>query len=82
MCKSFKSGFDFVVKIIDDGTDAKMLRLRRSNGSNCWCPWDESEAYCGSQCPHFVVDNCDIVNKKCTIVLTCGRHLQRVVEIV
>lgn len=78
MCKSFKNGFDFVVKMIDI---TGVLTLKRKNDQVCYCPYD-TNSYCGSQCPHFVIENCSIIDKKCTLVLTCGKHLSRIVEIV
>ncbi len=77
MCKSFKDGYDFIVQLHDA---TGMLTLRRKNGQACYCPYSE-EDYCGSQCPHFVVENCSIIDKKCTLDLTCGKHMLRVVEI-
>jgi len=75
MCKSFKSGFEFAVSIDSNN----LLFLKRKNGTSCFCPF--SKDACCSDCPHFVIDNCDIVNKKCAINLTCGKHMMRIVEI-
>lgn len=74
MCKSFKNGFEFVLNIPDD-----IARLERKNGTKCICPFGQKS--CSSLCPHFVIENCSIVDKKCCLVLTCGKHLSRVVEI-
>lgn len=77
MCKSFKNGFDFVVKV---DNDSNVISLKRKVGRSCFCPWSRTE--CDSLCPHFVIENCSIVDKKCCLILTCGRHLSRVVEII
>lgn len=79
MQASFKEGFDFALKFSED---LGLLSLKRKNGQQCYCPYNQTgDDYCGSQCPHFVVENCSIVDKKCCLVLTCGKHLSRVVEI-
>lgn len=78
MTTSFKDGFDFVVKYYPE---TNLLLLRRKNGISCLCPYREDDNWCGSSCPHFVIENCSIVDKKCCLVLTCGKHLSRVVEI-
>lgn len=77
MCKSFKNGFEFVLYF---KAETEVLFLRRRNGTLCYCPY--SKDACASDCPHFVVENCSIIDKKCCIILTCGRHLSRVVEII
>jgi hypothetical protein len=78
MCKSFKNGFEFIVRTMEHGG----IRLERRNGQSCYCPFrNPDDSYCGSWCPHFVVENCSIVDKKCNLVLTCVKHLSRIVEI-
>ena len=76
MCKSFKNGFEFVVT----SSEQFGLTLGRKYGKKCYCPFNHDA--CSSSCPHFVVENCDIVNKKCSLILTCGKHLSRIVEII
>jgi len=76
MCTSFKNGFEFVVEYSEEFG----LTLKRKYGKKCYCPFN-SEETCGSWCPHFVVENCSIVDKKCNLILTCGKHLSRIVEI-
>ena len=76
MCKSFKNGFEFVLNAIDEGT---VLRLERKNGRRCKCAFSDSD--CSSRCSHCVIEKCSIVDKKCTLDLTCGKHMLRVVEI-
>lgn len=77
MCTSFKNGFDFVVHFKEE---TGVLFLKRKNGTACSCPYSKDS--CASACPHFVIENCSIVDKKCSLVLTCGKHLSRVVEII
>jgi hypothetical protein len=72
---SYKDGFEFVVKI---GAN-NLMTLKRRNGTSCVCPWQEDD-FCSSQCPHFVVEN--YINNKCQILLTCGKHASRYVEII
>ncbi len=73
---SFKNGFEFVLRPMDDET---VLRLERKNGRHCKCAF--GERVCSTRCSHFVVENCSIVDKKCSLILTCGKHMMRIVEI-
>ena len=79
MADSYKNGYEFVMTIDGD----KNARLKRRNGQKCGCPFNDlPEAYCGSWCPHFVIENCSIVDKKCQLILTCGKYTARYLEIV
>jgi hypothetical protein len=78
MSDSYKNGFEFVVKI----DTAKRMILHRRNDAKCYCPFTSNQPPCGSWCPHFVVENCSIVDKKCSLILTCGKYILRLVEIV
>jgi hypothetical protein len=77
MKDSYKTGFEFIVKI----KGSYMVLYRRSNTS-CFCPFNDTEITCSSMCPHFVVENCSIIDRKCSLILTCGRHISRLVEII
>lgn len=80
MADSYKNGFEFVVVL---NADSKYLMLKRRNGTMCFCPFDcDANTGCGSHCPHFVIENCDIVNKKCQLILTCGKYTARYLEII
>lgn len=74
---AYKEMFDFVVRLKNNS-----LRLERKNTNKCYCPYSYQEDLCSSHCPHFVVDNCNIADKRCNLILTCGKHIQRTVEII
>ena len=74
---AYKEMFDFVVKLRSNN-----LWLERKSSTKCYCPFSYQQDECGSYCPHFVVDNCNIADKRCNLILTCGKHIQRTVEII
>ena len=82
MSDSYKNGFEFVARIKQMAGKNMWMNLERRNGGKCVCPFNDSDNNCSSMCPHFVVDSCAILDRQCTLILTCGRHLSRVVEIV
>jgi hypothetical protein len=77
MDDSYKTGFEYVVKF-----KGNWLSLYRRNKTSCICPFNDAEHTCSSMCPHFVVENCSIVDKRCQLILTCGKNISRLVEIV
>ena len=77
MDESYKVSFDFVVRI-----KGSWMNLYRRNKTACFCPYSESDQACGTMCPHFIVENCSVVDQKCSIILTCGKHISRLVEII
>jgi hypothetical protein len=82
MTDSYKNGFDFVAKIVKILDKPIQLTLRRRNGSQCYCPFSNGD-FCNSNCPHFVIEHCSICDKKCQIILSCGRYSHsRYVEMV
>jgi hypothetical protein len=82
MGDSYKSGFDFIVKAKEIVNGPTFLSLKRKNGTNCICPFNGRDDLCGSHCPHFIVENCNIVDKRCQLILTCGKNISRLVEII
>jgi hypothetical protein len=82
MSDSFKNGFDFVIKIRPITNGPTYLTLKRRNGTNTVCPFNNSDNDCASHCPHFIIENCSIVDKRCQLILTCGKNISRLVEII
>lgn len=80
MTDSYRNGFEFVAKVGNMG-GTKYIHLCRRNGTVCYCPYT-IDNYCSSICPHFVLENCSIVDKKCQLILTCGKYTARYLEIV
>lgn len=81
MSDSYKNGFEFVIKSYKIKETPVRLMLERRNGCKCYCPYGD-DTPCGSHCPLFVIENCSIVDKKCSVLLTCGKHSSRYVEII
>ena len=81
MSTSFKNGFEFVVKAKKIADKWSYMQLYRRNGAGCFCPYNNGEV-CGTICPHFVIEQCSIADRKCQLVLTCGKYVARYVEIV
>ena len=81
MSESYKTGFDFVIKVVKVAEKPIQMLLKRRNGSQCYCPFSSGDS-CNSNCPHFVIENCAIVDRKCQLILSCGRYSHsRYVEI-
>ena len=76
MSNSYRNGFEFIVELSE-----KSAALKRKNGQRCNCPYSTT-LFCGSWCPHFVIESCSIAEKKCQLVLSCGKYVSRYVEIV
>lgn len=78
MSDSYKNGFEFVIRF----NQGKQPELCRRNRRQCMCPFTSGDVCCGAWCPHFVIENCNIVDKKCQLILTCGKYTSRYLEIV
>ena len=82
MSDSFKNGFDFVLKLRPITNGPTYLNLKRKNGTTCTCPFNDTDNTCSSCCPHFIIENCNIIDKRCQLILTCGKNISRLVEII
>ena len=81
MNDSYRTGFEFVTRINKVGEKSIRMNLERRNECKCYCPYSKDTPY-GSHCPHFIVENCSVIDKKCSLILTCGKHISRLVEII